>query len=122
VKGIVYRIDFNLGFKIDPKINLYFREVLEDMVESGEIDLSSSYKSLKHFQIPADFLFINLDRVMTRDHKLSPIESLTMDLHSFSRLLSITDVKALGLDTSNVIEEKIPIAIERPVNRRIKRS
>jgi KUP system potassium uptake protein len=121
VNGSVIRIDFNLGFKIEPRVNLYFREVLEDMVEAGEIDLVSSYESLRKHQIPADFLFVNLDRIMTRDHKLSPWEALTMNLHTLSRMFSINDIKALGLDTSNVIEEKIPISIERPITRRIQR-
>jgi KUP system potassium uptake protein len=121
VNGNVIRVDFNLGFKIEPRINLYFREVLEDLVASGEIDLISSYESLKKHQIPADFLFVNLDRIMTRDHKLTPWEALTMNLHTISRFFSINDIKALGLDTSNVIEEKIPISIERPITRRIQR-
>lgn len=71
--------------------------------------------------MPADFLFVNLDRVMSQDYKLAPWEKLTMGLHAFTRLLSINDVKALGLDSSQVIEEKVPIILERPLNRKIKR-
>jgi hypothetical protein len=44
-----------------------------------------------------------------------------MGLHSLVRSLSINDVKALGLDSSSVIEEKVPISIERPLNRKIQR-
>ncbi len=115
------RIDFHLGFKIDPRINLYFREVLEDMVSAEEIELYSSYDSLRKRCFPADFLFVNIERIMTKDYKLSPLETVTMSLHGLSRFFSINDVKALGLDTSSVIDEKVPIAIERPVNRRIER-
>jgi KUP system potassium uptake protein len=46
IPGILIRIDFHIGFKVDPKINLYFREVLEDLVNSGEINLKSGYDSL----------------------------------------------------------------------------
>ena len=115
------RVDFHLGFKIEPRINLYFKEVLKDLVASGEIKLTSSFDSLKKHHLPADFLFVNLDRVMTRDYKLSPWETMVMGLHAFTRLLSINDVKALGLDTSCVIEEKVPISFERPLTRKIKR-
>jgi len=94
---------------------------LKDMVASGEIKLCSSYESLRKHHFPADFLFVNLDRVMTQDYKLSPWESMIMGLHSLTRMLSINDVKALGLDTSSVIEEKVPISIERPLNRKIQR-
>ncbi|HAQ20731.1 MAG TPA: potassium transporter Kup [Prolixibacteraceae bacterium] len=121
IPGTLIRIDFHLGFKIEPRINLYFKEVLKDMVASGEIKLSSSYESLKKHHLPADFLFVNLDRIMTQDYKLSPWETMVMGLHAFTRLFSINDVKALGLDSSSVIEEKVPISIERPLNRKIKR-
>lgn len=121
IPGTLIRVDFHLGFKVEPRINLYFKEVLKDMVANGEIKLSSSYESLKKHHFPADFLFVNLDRVMTQDYKLSPWETMIMGLHAFARLFSINDVKALGLDSSSVIEEKVPISVERPLNRKIQR-
>jgi len=121
IPGTLIRIDFHLGFKIEPRINLFFKEVLKDLVAAGEIKLTSSYESLKKHHLPADFLFVNLDRVMTQDYKLSPWETMVMGMHAFTRLFSINDVKALGLDSSSVIEEKVPIAIERPLSRKMKR-
>lgn len=121
IPGVLIRIDFHLGFKIEPRINLFFKEVLKDMVAAGEIKLTSSYDSLKKHHLPADFLFVNLDRVMTQDYKLSPWETIVMGMHAFTRLIGINDVKAFGLDTSCVIEEKVPIAIERPLSRKITR-
>ena len=119
IPGVLIKVDFRLGFKIERKINLYFREVIEDMVKSGEISMVSQYESLKKHSIPADFLFINLDRILTQDYKLPPMKSFTMKLHNAIRRLSLNDVKSLGLDTSNVIEEKVPIVIEQPVKKRI---
>jgi len=121
IPGTLIRIDFHLGFKIEPRINLFFKEVLKDMVASGEIKLCSSYESLKKHHFPADFLFVNLDRIMTQDYQLSPWETMVMGLHALTRLMSINDVKALGLDSSSVIEEKVPISIERPLSRKISR-
>jgi len=121
IPGTLIRVDFHLGFKIEPRINLFFKEVLKDLVAAGEIKLCSSYESLKKHHLPADFLFVNLDRVMTQDYKLTPWETMVMGMHSFTRLFSINDVKALGLDSSSVIEEKVPISIERPLSRKIRR-
>jgi KUP system potassium uptake protein len=121
IPGILVKIDFRLGFKIERRINLYFKEVLEDLMNANEINLNSKYKSLARHNIMADFVFVNLDRIMSPDYKLTPWETFTMGMHSLTRLLSVTDVKALGLDTSNVIEEKVPIAIEQVLTKRIKR-
>ena len=119
IPGVLIKVDFRLGFKIERKINLYFREVIDDLVKSGEISMVSQYESLKAHSIPADFLYVNLDRILISDYKLPPLKIFIMGLHNFVRRLGITDVKALGLDSSNVIEEKVPIVIEQQIKKRI---
>jgi KUP system potassium uptake protein len=121
IPGVLIRVDFQIGFKMEPKINLYFREVLEDMVAAGEINLESTFASLKKHCMPADFKYILIDRIMPNDYKLSGMESVTMILHQLSRLLCISDVKALQLDSANTIEEQVPITINQPVKTRIRR-
>lgn len=121
IPGVLIKVDFRLGFKIERKINLYFREVVEDLVRSGEISMVSQYESLKKHSIPADFLFVNLDRIMTHDYNLPPLKAFIMGLHNAIRKFSLNDVKSLGLDTSTVIEEKVPIVIGQSIKKRINR-
>jgi len=121
IPGVLIKVDFRLGFKIERKINLYFREVIEDLVKSNEISMVSQYESLKAHNIPADCLYVNLDRILISDYKLPLNQSFIMGLHNFIRKISINDVKALGLDSSNVIEEKVPIVIEQQLKKRILR-
>ncbi len=119
IPNVLIKVDFRLGFKIERKINLYFREVIEDLVKSGEISMVSQYESMKAHSIPADFLYVNLDRILISDYKLPPQGIFIMGLHNFIRHISLTDVKSLGLDSSNVIEEKVPIVIEQKIKKRI---
>ncbi len=121
IPDVLIRIDFSLGFKIEPKINLYFREVLEDLSLSGELKLESSFDSLKKWSFPSDFVYVLIDRVMTRDYYLSTGENITLWMHAISRLICISDIKALQLDSTNTIEEKVPITINQPVSERISR-
>ncbi|MFN8241786.1 MAG: KUP/HAK/KT family potassium transporter [Bacteroidales bacterium] len=122
IPGILIRVDFYLGFKVEPKINLYFREALEDLIASGEIRLESSFDSLKRHAFPSDFLFILIDRVMSRDYQLTANENITLSLHNLSRFFCISDVKALELDPTNTIEEKVPISVNQPLTERIMRT
>lgn len=121
IPGILIRIDFRLGFKVEPKINLYFREVLEDLQKSGEIQLHSSFTSLRKHDFEGDFRFILIDRIMSRDYTLSAWENFTLSLHSLVRRISISDIKTLNLDSTITIEEQVPITINQPVHRRIER-
>jgi KUP system potassium uptake protein len=122
IPGVLIRIDFHLGFKVEPKINLYFKEVLEDLTNSGEIVLESSFRSIRDHSLPADFQYILIDRVMLRDYKLTNSENLILLLHGFSRLFSTSDVNALNLDRTNTLEEKVPIVIKQNSYERIRRS
>jgi KUP system potassium uptake protein len=121
IPGILNRVDFHLGFKVEPRINLYFKEVLEDLTKSGEIDLVSSYDSLKKYNFTGDFKYILIDRVMLRDYKLTAWENFILSIHSLTRLLGIPDEKAFHLDSTNTIVEQVPITIEHPIDLRINR-
>ena len=121
IPGILIRIDFHIGFKVEPKINLYFREVLEDMVKAGELTLESSYDSLKKHNFPGDFKFILIERMMIRDFKLPGRENFIITLNSVIRRLSISDIKAFQLDATNTVIEQVPIIIDQPIPERIKR-
>lgn len=119
IPGALIRVDFHIGFKIDPKINLYFREVIEDMVGAGEIKLESSYDSLRRHNLPADFRFVLIDRVMIRDFKLTNRENFILAIRNLVRHLGIPEERALQLDTSRTIVEKVPIVTDQPVKKRI---
>ena len=121
IPGILIRIDFHIGFKVDPKINLYFKEIVEDLVKSGEITLESSYDSLKKHGLPGDFKFVLIERVMLRDFKLSNTENFILALRSIVRHISIPEVRALQLDSSNTIVEQVPIILKQQIEKRIRR-
>jgi len=119
IPGVLIRIDFLLGFKVEPKITLYFREVLEDLVKSGEITLESSYDSLKKHGFHGDFKYVLIERIMPRDFKLTNTENFILMLQSLAGKLSITNVRALQLDSANTIVEQVPIIINQPIYKRI---
>jgi KUP system potassium uptake protein len=121
IPGILIRVDFHIGFKVDPRINLYFREVIEDLTGSGEFKPESGYDSLRKRNLPGDFKYILIERIMSRDYKLSGWENFILTLHSIAGKLSITDITALQLDSTNTIIEQVPILIDQPYHRRIKR-
>lgn len=121
IPGILIRIDFDLGFKVEPRINFYFKQVLEDLKNSGEIKLESIYESIRKRSLPADFKYVLIDRVMPRDFNLSKLEFIILKLHNISRFFCISDVNVLQLDSTNTIEEKVPITINKPVKESITR-
>jgi KUP system potassium uptake protein len=121
IPGILIRVDFHIGFKVEPKINLYFREVLDDLEKTGEVKLQSGFDSLKKHNFEGDFKFILIERIISRDYTLSNWENFVLSLNSLVRKLSITDIRTLNLDSTNTIIEEVPITINQHVSYRIKR-
>ncbi len=119
IPGVLLRVDFDIGFKVDPKINLFFREVVEDLVASGEITLESSYDSIRSHGIRADFRFVLIERIMNRDVKLSNTENFILAIQNLVRHIGIPEERALQLDPANTIVEKVPILVTHKPGRRI---
>jgi KUP system potassium uptake protein len=112
IPDVLYRIEFQVGFKIQPRINLFFRQVIEDLVEKQELDLVSNYHSLRKHHIIGDFRFVVIERIQNYDFDFQPIDQFFMDIYKFIKKIGISDQKAFGLDTSNVIVEKVPLESE----------
>jgi len=112
IPELLYKVDFRIGFKVQPRINLFFRQVVNEMVSNREIDMTSHYDSLKKFHIMGDFRFVLVDRIQNYDFDFPPREQFVMDMYTILKRMGISDVKALGLDTSNVVEETVPLQAE----------
>ena len=111
IPDVLYRIDFNIGFKVNPRINRFFNHVISDLVKSGEVDITSKYYSLSKHNVPSDFRFIIIDRVLTVDTELTATERFVMNAYDVVKRFSMSSVNAYGLDTSNVMIEQVPLGI-----------
>ncbi len=107
----VIRIDFKLGFRVEHRINLFFRKVVEDMVNSKEVDFTSRYTSLNKRNLIGDFRFVVLEKHLSSDNDLSAIEQFAMDWYFLLKHISISESSAFGLDTSSITVEKVPMVI-----------
>jgi len=117
----VIRIDFTLGFRVEPRINLLFKKVVEDMVKNKEVDITSRYHSLHKNNLIGDFRFVVIEKVLSYDNELPIREKFIMDIHAALKYFSLSDEKAFGLDANSVTVETAPIVISPLKNLRLKR-
>ena len=117
----IIRVDFRLGFRVQPRINLLFRKVVEDLVANKEVNVISRYESLERNNITGDFSFVVMEKYLSQDNELSIVERLIMKLHFGLKEISLSEEKAFGLDSSNVVVEKFPLIISPLANLRLTR-
>jgi KUP system potassium uptake protein len=105
----VLKIEFKLGFRVAPQVNLFFRKVVEELARNKEINIMSRYESLSRFKVVGDFRFVVIERILNYDYKLPTYEKILMTGYSMLKMFSLSEEKAFGLDTSLVTTEKVPL-------------
>jgi KUP system potassium uptake protein len=116
----IIRIDFRLGFRVEPKIDLFFRKVVEDLVINHEVNVTSRYESLGKNNVVGDFQFIVMEKYLSQDNELSFWEKIIMKFHFLLKEISLSEEKGFGLDPGKVVTEKFPLIVA-PVDIKIKR-
>lgn len=107
----VVRVEFRLGFRMEPHINLMFRHVVENMVANREVNITSRYESLQRNNVVGDFQFIVMEKFLSRDNELPFLEKLIMKSHFWIKDKSLNEERGFGLEQSNVTIEKFPLIV-----------
>ncbi|AHF15593.1 KUP/HAK/KT family potassium transporter [Niabella soli] len=117
----IIRIDFRLGFRVQPKINIMFKKVVEDLVVNNEVNIISRYESLASSNTVGDFQFVVLEKYLSADNDLPFAEKMIMRLHFMIKQMSLSEEKGFGLDLSNVTVEKFPLIVAPVTSVKLKR-
>jgi KUP system potassium uptake protein len=117
----IIRVEFRLGFRIQPRINLMFRKVVEDLVQNREVNVISRYESLERNNVAGDFQFIVMEKYLSQDNELPIWERIIMKFHFWLKDISLSEERGFGLDPSNVVIEKFPLIVSPVSTVRLKR-
>ena len=119
----VIRITFRLGFRVQPRINLLFRKVVEELVRCGEVTLNPKYQPLKaQANSIGDFRFIVINRFLSYENELDITDTFVMNGYFALKNVSLADERAYGLDTQNVQTEQVPLIVQPAEYVRLRRS
>ena len=121
MKGKLIRVDFRIGFRIDPRINIMFRHVVEELVRNKEVDIISRYPSLGNRGLTGDFRFVVMEKFLSVDNELPWMQKIIMDLYFLLKRGALPEEKAFGLDTSSVSVEKVPLIVNPVTDLKIHR-
>ncbi len=117
----IIRIEFRLGFRVEHRINLMFRRVVEELVKNKEVNITSRYESLEKNNIVGDFQFIVLEKYLSQDNELPFFERIIMKLYFWLKEISLSEERGFGLDPSNVTIEKFPLIVAPVANMKLNR-
>lgn len=119
IPGMLFSIEITMGFRVNPQVSVYLRQIISDIVDKGEVDLTSSYPSLKDRGVTGDFRFIVIHRVFSPSSNCSPADRRAMWVYKWLGKMGQNKETELGLDTSNLTIESVPLIINTHPPRKI---
>jgi len=110
----VYKVSFRLGFRVEQRMNLFLKKVVEELLESGELNTESRYH-INHGELPTgDFKFVIIQEFLSHENDLPVLEQITMSIYLAVKSLTASPQNWFGLDSDSVEVEKVPLVL-RPV-------
>jgi KUP system potassium uptake protein len=111
IAGTLFRVDVHIGFRVQPHLTLYLRQIVEDLVAEGRFDLVSGYRSLADRHMAGDFRFVVIHRIFYPFSSADSRDNFIMGLYAIIKHIGISEERALGLDTSSVMVERVPLIV-----------
>ena len=109
----IIRVEFRLGFRVQQKVSLMFRQVVKELVSNNEVNITSRYESLERNNVVGDFQFIVMEKYLSQDNELPFFEKVIMRLHFWLKEASLSEERGFGLDPSFVAVEKFPLMVSQ---------
>ena len=77
------------GFKVEHRVNVMFKQIVDKMQNDGDVDEMSHYPSLRKYELPADFKFIILNSRVSVDDDITPFEQFIVRAYRVLKKISI---------------------------------
>jgi KUP system potassium uptake protein len=112
----IIKIDINTGFRVQPRVELYFKKIVQDLVERKELNLHIRPDGSTKYNPEPDFKFVVIEKFLSVENEFSVKEGILLNSYFFLKRMSLSDEKAFGLDKSDVEVEYTPL-VYHPVEK-----
>ena len=105
----VIKVNINIGFRIQPKSELYFKKIVQDLVNNQELNLHIRPDGSTKYNNEPDFKFVVIEKFLSVENEFVLKDDLLLRGYFYLKNLGQSDEKAFGLDKSDVVIEQAPL-------------
>lgn len=117
----VIKVNINVGFRIQPKTELYFKNIVKELVANKELNLHIRPDGSSKYNNEPDFKFVVIEKFLSIENEFAFKEGFLLRGYFFLKHLGVSDEKAFGLEKSDVEVEQIPLVYQPITNIKLKR-
>lgn len=108
----VIKIVLNIGFRIQPKTELYFEKIIDDLIANKELNLHLRNNGSTKYNPTIDFKFILIEKFLSVENEFALKEGVILNSYFFLKNYAQKDEDAFGLDRNDVLVEYVPVVYQ----------
>ncbi|MBL7777101.1 MAG: KUP/HAK/KT family potassium transporter [Chitinophagales bacterium] len=112
----IIKVNINIGFRIQPRSELYFKKIVQELVANKELNLHIRPDGSTKYNNDPDFKFVVIEKFLSVENEFALREGLLLNSYFFLKHLGLSDEKAFGLDKNDVVVEDVPL-VYQPVQK-----
>lgn len=112
VNDLIIKVTIHLGFRIQPKVNNFFKCIVEDMVKRNEFDINAKPIPYSEYNDNPDFRFVILEKYLSADNDLNLRDLVITEGYTWLKRQSISDIDAWGLEEADTVLEMVPLVVK----------
>lgn len=117
----VIKINLNIGFRIQPKTEFYFKKIVQDLVKNKELNLHIRPDGSTKYNAEPDFKFVIIEKFLSVENEFSLKEGFLLNSYFKLKRMGQRDEQAFGLDKSDVEIEYVPLIYQTMEQMELKR-
>lgn len=108
----IIKIVVNIGFRIQPRTELYFRQIIEDLIANRELNLHLKHSGSTKYNPSLDYRFVVIEKYLSIENEFAFHEGFVLNSYFFLKRWSQDDEHAFGLDKTSVVVEEVPFVYQ----------
>lgn len=108
----IIKVTINVGFRIQPKTEIYFKKIVQDLVANKELNLHIRPDGSTKYNSEPDFKFVVIEKFLSIENEFALKEGILLNSYFFLKQLGQSDEAAFGLEKSDVVIEEIPLIFQ----------
>jgi KUP system potassium uptake protein len=112
----IIKVTIHVGFRIQPRTELYFKQIVKELVAKQELNLHTRADGSTKYNREPDFKFVVIEKYLSVENELVLKDGLLLNSYFFLKHLGLSDEKAFGLDKSDVVVEQVPLIYQPAQN------
>ncbi len=113
IEDKLFKINIYVGFRIQPKTELYFKQIINDLLHENKYNIKYKSDSLLKYNAELDFKFVLFEKFISIENEFALKDGILLKSYFILKKLGQSDIRAFGLDKSDVVLEHVPLVYQK---------